>query len=172
MNAPALAATRAARSGRRPQRERGSATAELVLLTPLLILFVLFIVGLGRLSHARALVNDAAAQAARAATLQYLSPGQATAAAQQTASDALASAGVACASRSTRVDTGNDHPGGTVTVTLACRVDLSTVTAAGFPGSETLTASFTSPIDTYVPEPLGFANSEVPLVANRSLGGF
>src|SRR5205823_5226834 len=84
--------------------------------------------------------------------------GDAAAAAPQTASDALASAGVSCASRSTRVDTGNDHPGGTVTVTLACRVDLSTVTAAVFPGSETLTASFTSPIDTYVPEPLGFGS--------------
>lgn len=154
MNAPALAAPRAARHARRPQWERGSATAELVLLTPLLILFVLFIVGLGRLSHARALVGDAAAQAARAATLQYLSPGQAAAAAQQTASDALASAGLACASRSTSVDTGNDHPGGTITVTLTCRVDLSTVTAAGFPGTDTLQATFTAPIDTYVPNPL------------------
>jgi Flp pilus assembly protein TadG len=73
-----------------------------VLLTPLLILFVLFIVGLGRLAHARAMVNDAAAQAARAATLQYLSPRQAAAAAQQTAADALASAGLACASETTR----------------------------------------------------------------------
>jgi len=158
MNAPVPAATRVAHSRRRLRRECGSATAELVLLAPLLILFVLFIVGLGRLAHARALVGDAAAQAARAATLQYLSSAQAAAAAQQTASDALSSAGVSCASRSTSVDTGNDHPGGTVTVTLACRVDLSIVTAAGFPGSETLTASFTSPIDTYVPEPLGFGS--------------
>lgn len=158
MNAPAVTVTHAVGRIRRLRRERGSATAELVLLTPLLILFVLFIVGLGRLAHARALVGDAAAQAARAATLQYLSPAQAASAAQQTASDALASAGVSCASRSTRVDTGNDHPGGTITVTLACQVDLSTVTAAGFPGSETLTASFTSPIDTYVPEPRGFGS--------------
>src|SRR5437016_6332033 len=91
---------------RRPGRERGSATAELVLVTPLLILFVLFIVGLGRLAHARAMVNDDAAQAARAASLAYLSPGQAAATAQQTASAALQSAGLACASQSASVDTG------------------------------------------------------------------
>jgi Flp pilus assembly protein TadG len=136
---------------RPPRRERGSATAELVLLTPLLILFVLFLVGLGRLAHAHALVGDAAAQAARAATLHYLSPGQAAQAAQQTAADALRSAGVACASQTTSVDTANDHPGGSITVTLQCRVDLSTVTAAGFPGSDTLQAAFTAPVDTYVP---------------------
>jgi Flp pilus assembly protein TadG len=136
---------------RPPGRERGSATAELVLVTPLLILFVLFIVGLGRLAHARAMVNDAAAQAARAATLAYLSPRQAAATAQQTATDALASAGLACASQTTSIDTGSDHPGGTITVTLTCRVDLSQEVAAGFPGSETLRATFTSPVDTYVP---------------------
>lgn len=138
-------------SAQRRAGERGSATAELVLLTPLLILFVLFIVGLGRLAHARALVNDAATQAARAATLQYLDPAQAAATAQQTAADALRSAALACASQSTSVDTGGDHPGGSITVTLQCRVDLSTVTAAGFPGSDTLRATFTAPVDTYVP---------------------
>jgi Flp pilus assembly protein TadG len=139
-----------------------------VLLTPLLILFVLFLVGLGRLAHARALVGDAAAQAARAATLQYLSPGQAAAAGQQTATEALA--GVACASQNTTVDSGNDRPGGTITVTLSCRVDLSAVTAAGFPGSTTLTATFTAPVDTYVPQPLGIGFCEVPVDGNRSPG--
>ncbi len=155
----ALLHTPARRAGRHPAphtrrpapRERGSATAELVLVTPLLILFVLFIVGLGRLAHARAMVNDAAAQAARAATLQYLDPGQAADTARQTAAAALSSAGLACATQSTSVDTGSDHPGGTITVTLSCRVDLSQEVAAGFPGSETLRATFTSPVDTYVP---------------------
>lgn len=146
-----IAARRSQGSSLRRNRERGSATAELVLLTPLLILFVLFIVGLGHLAHARALVNDAAAQAARAATLQYLNPGQAATAAQQTATAALASAGLACASESATVNTGSDHPGGTITVTLTCRVDLSQEIAAGFPGTQTLTATFTSPIDTYQP---------------------
>jgi Flp pilus assembly protein TadG len=150
---PATTSPRPSEPRRPHDRERGSATAELVLLTPLLILFVLFIVGLGRLAHARAMVNDAAAQAARAATLQYLSPGQAATAAQQTAADALASAGLACGSQSASVDTASDHPGGTITVILTCQVNLASVTAAGFPGSTTLRATFTSPIDTYVPVP-------------------
>jgi Flp pilus assembly protein TadG len=144
-------------SAARRERERGSATAELVLLTPLLILFVLFIVGLGRLAHARALVNDAAAQAARAATLQYLNPGQAAAAAQQTAALALASAGLACTAENTSVDTGRDHPGGTITVTLTCRVDLSQEIAAGLPGTDTLRATTTAPIDPYQPSNQGTA---------------
>ena len=38
-----------------------------------------------------------------------------------------------------------------ITVTLTCRVDLSQEVVAGFPGSETLRATFTSPVDTYVP---------------------
>ena len=153
MNTPAAPG----RSGcvRPPSHERGSATAELVLLTPLLILFVLFIVGLGRLAHARALVGDATAQAARAATLHYQNPAQATQIAQQTAAEALRSAGLACAAQTTRVETANDHSGGTITVALTCRVDLSTVTMAGFPGSDTLTASFTSSVDKYVPDPEG-----------------
>jgi Flp pilus assembly protein TadG len=138
-------------ANRTTRRERGSATTELVLLTPLLILFVLLIVCLGRFAHARALIDDAAAQAARAATLNYLSPNQATTAARQTAATALADAGVNCLSQLVRVDTGNDHPGGTVTVTLYCRVELSQQIGAGLPGSRSLTATFTSPVDTYVP---------------------
>lgn len=141
----------------RRDRERGSATAELVLITPLLILFVLFIIGLGRLAHARALVSDAAAQAARAATLHYLNPGQATAAAEQTATSALQSAGLACAAETASVGTGSDHPGGAITVTLTCRVELSQEIAAGFPGTDTLRATATSPIDTYVPSRQGGA---------------
>jgi Flp pilus assembly protein TadG len=155
---------------RHSPRERGSATAELVLVTPLLIVFVLFVVGLGRLAHARALVNDAAAQAARAATLQYLDPAQAVAAAQQNAASALASAGLACTSETASVNTNNDRPGGTITVTLTCRVDLSQEITAGFPGSQTLTASFASPIDTYVPNPLGFLGSG-PCIGGNLGGG-
>ena len=139
------------RAGR--ARERGSASAQLVLLTPVLVLFLLFFLGIGRLTHARALVNDAAAQAARAATLNYLDPGQANAAAQQAATAALAQGGLSCASVTITVDTGNDHPGGSITVELACHVALSQAVAAGFPGSATITTSFTSPVDVYVPNP-------------------
>ena len=135
------------------ERERGSSSVELVILFPVLVLFLLAYFGLGRLTHARALVTDAAAQAARAATLNYLEPGQATAAAQQAAAAALDDAGLACGSESLSVDTGNDRPGGSITVQLTCHVSLAQAVQAGFPGSVTLTGSFTSPIDVYVPNP-------------------
>ena len=137
--------------GQATQRERGSATVELVILTPVLILFLLLYLGFGRVTRAQQLVDDAAAQAARAATLDYLAPGQARAAAEHAAAQALAAAGLACASDQITVDTGDDRPGGSITVHLSCRADLSDAVAAGLPGALTLTASATSSIDVYVP---------------------
>jgi Flp pilus assembly protein TadG len=49
--------------------ETGGVTAELVLLTPLLILLLLLVVAFGRLAGARIEVDGAAAQAARAASI-------------------------------------------------------------------------------------------------------
>ncbi len=135
------------RLGRR-RDERGSATAELVLLTPLLILFLLFVVALGRLAGARINVDGAAAQAARAASIAG-SPGAATAAAQQTASAALGTSHVTCAHLRVAVDTAEFVPGGSVAVTVSCAVDLSTLTGLHLPVSETLSDRFVEPIDTY-----------------------
>ncbi|MDA8282563.1 MAG: pilus assembly protein, partial [Actinomycetota bacterium] len=75
--------------------ERGAVATELVLLTPLLILMLLFVVALGRLAGARIDVDGAAAQAARAASIAT-TPGGATAAAQQAAAAALGSDHVTC----------------------------------------------------------------------------
>ena len=132
-------------------RERGSAPVELVILTPVLILFLLLYFGFGRITRAEQLVDDAAAQAARAATLDYANPGLASSAAQQAAAQSLFAGGLACSSDQVTVDTGNDRPGGSITVQLSCRADLSQAVAAGLPGSVVLTASSTSPIDVYVP---------------------
>lgn len=51
------------------QDESGGVTVELVLLTPLLLLMLLFVVALGRTVSARLDVDGAAAQAARAASI-------------------------------------------------------------------------------------------------------
>ena len=131
--------------------ERGSAAVELVILTPVLILFLLLYLGFGRITRAGQLVDDAAAQAARAATLNYLDPGQAQAAAEKAATQALTASGLACADDQITVQTGDDRPGGSLTVHVSCRAVLSQAVAAGLPGSVTLTASSTSPIDVYVP---------------------
>ncbi len=71
-------------------------------------------------------------------------------AAQQAATAALAHAGVDCDAPSVAVDTGDFTPGGMVTVTVSCRLDLSYAAALlATADQRTLTATATSPIDTY-----------------------
>jgi Flp pilus assembly protein TadG len=144
---------RITRSGRSRIRslqsnERGSAAAELVLCTPLLILLLLFVVFCGRVADTSERLNDVAHQAARAATLARTS-GQAVASAQSTATEALASAGINCQSLSVSTDTQGLEPGSTVTVTVSCTVGLGDLTMLGLPGSRTFQSSFSSPVDVY-----------------------
>jgi len=128
--------------------ERGSATAELVLLTPVLIIMLLFIVFCGRLADATLRLEDATHQAARAASLAR-STTSAQNDAQATASAALADAGITCQSLAVIVDTAGLRPGATVSVDVTCTVGLSDLALLGVPGSTTLSASFSSPVDTY-----------------------
>lgn len=128
--------------------ERGSAAAELTLLTPLLIVLLLFVVFCGRLADTKLRINDVAHQAARAATLAR-TPSQATANAQATASAALASAGITCQSLSVSTDTQGLKPGSTVTVTVSCSVGLGDLTSLGVPGSRTFESSFSSQVDVW-----------------------
>ena len=125
--------------------EEGSATTELVILTPLLILLLLFVVALGRLAGARGDVDGAAAQAARAASIAR----DPTAAATQAAQMALASQHVTCAHLGVAVDTTAFTPGGNVAVTVSCSVDLSTLTGLHLPAHETVTDRFVEPLDRY-----------------------
>jgi Flp pilus assembly protein TadG len=128
--------------------EEGSATAELVILTPLLILFLLLVVAFGRLAGARGDVDGAAAQAARAASIAR-DPTAATAAATQTAQAALGSEHVTCAHLAVAVDTTQFIPGGNVAVTVTCAVNLSDLTGLHLPASETIAERFVEPLDLY-----------------------
>lgn len=136
------------RPRRRSGDELGSATAELVILTPLLILLLLFVVALGRLAGARIDVDGAAAQAARAASIAR-SPGAASAVAQQTASSALGAQHITCVHLAVSVDTANFTPGGSVAVTVTCGVDLADLTGLHLPGNEAVTSHFVAPLDRY-----------------------
>jgi Flp pilus assembly protein TadG len=141
-----------ARPRRRPGRlrrdESGAVATELVLLTPLLILMLLFVVALGRLAGARLDVDGAAAQAARAASIAR-DPATATAMAQQTATAALGSDGVTCGHLSVNTDTSQFEPGGSVEVTVTCTVGLSDLTGLRLPASEAVSSTASSVIDTY-----------------------
>ncbi|MHB1927995.1 MAG: TadE/TadG family type IV pilus assembly protein [Acidimicrobiales bacterium] len=127
--------------------EEGSATAELVILTPLLILFLLLVVAFGRLAGARGDVDGAAAQAARAASIAR--DPTAAAAATQTAQATLGSEHVTCAHLAVAVDTTSFTPGGNVAVTVTCTVNLSDLTGLHLPASETIAERFVEPIDRY-----------------------
>jgi len=130
------------------RNERGSVTVELVLVTPLLILLLLFVVALGRLASARIDVNGAAAQAARAASIAR-DPESASNAAKQTATAALADDHVTCANLAVATDTSGFSAGGTVAVTITCNVDLADLAGLRLPASTAISARSVSVVDTY-----------------------
>ncbi|MEN8652350.1 TadE/TadG family type IV pilus assembly protein [Streptomyces sp. 21So2-11] len=105
------------------ERERGSATTELVLVTPLLILLALVAVAFGRLAGARLDADEAAHQAARAASLARTAD-RAHGDALRAARASLAGAGASCTSPRIAPALGGLVPGGTVRVTVTCRADL------------------------------------------------
>jgi Flp pilus assembly protein TadG len=129
--------------------ERGAAATELALLTPVFILLLLLVVALGRVVDARIQVDDAAHAAARAASLAA-TPGQAQQAAADAASQALSGDGITCSPMSVAANVGAMTPGSTARVTITCTVGLGDVSGLRvLPGRETVTASFSSVIDTY-----------------------
>jgi len=150
----------ARRTAPRPQPgDRGSAAAELVLVTPFLFLLLLFAVAAGRLVQGKLDVDSAAQQAARTAS-EARTPAAAGAQAQQVAQAALAGQSVTCDPAVITPDLGDFTPGGEVTVTVSCTVQLSGLGLLRIPGSETITASASSPVDVYRGDALGFSNPE------------
>lgn len=141
------------RRGLGADRERGSAALETVILAPpMLALIALAIVGM-RIEVAGGAVENAAHDAARAASISRSAPA-AQAAAQAAADRSLADQGLRCAAPPVvAVNTaGFATPVGqpaNVYVSITCVVNLADVVSPGMPGSKVVTASFVSPIDQY-----------------------
>lgn len=133
-------------------QERGSLSVEVVILAPVLMLFVLGVIFAGRYALAQQAVQSAASEAARSASIAR-SAGEASGAATGAAAASLANQDVKCASQSVSLDTGAfaQPPGtpGLVSATLTCVVDMSDLAFPGIPGSQTLTSTMSSPLDTY-----------------------
>ncbi|WP_410645331.1 TadE/TadG family type IV pilus assembly protein [Amycolatopsis sp. lyj-346] len=128
--------------------ERGSVTVEAVLLAPVLVmLLVFFAVVVHRGVDARLRLDDAAHQAARAASLQRTRTA-AVAAAQATVASALAHAGLVCRDATVSTTT-SSSPGSTVVVSVRCTVDFGQALVLGVPGSRTLSAQASEVVDTY-----------------------
>ncbi len=126
--------------------ERGSASVEMVLITPVLVMLLLFVVAVGRLAGARGEVDAAARDAARAAANARSAPEQA---ALRAAHAALRDRGVECQTLDVGVDTTRFGADGFVEVTVMCTVDLRAVAGIGFPVTPELRATFVAPVDRY-----------------------
>ncbi len=128
--------------------DAGTMALELAILTPLLIAFMMMMVGLGRIVESQSQVDGAAHDAARAASIARTPQG-----ARVEADDAVAAV-INGEKRwcqggpRTNVDLSHWGRGGQVTVTVRCRADLGGLSLVGFSASKTLTGTATAPIDT------------------------
>ena len=120
---------------------------ELALLTPLLVAFMMVMVGLGRVVEAQSQVDGAARDAARAASLAR-SAAAATRAASDAASDTLSGRKWCRRVPATTVDFSQWRRGGQVSVAVHCDIDLTGLSLIGFSASRSMTGTATAPIDT------------------------
>lgn len=125
----------------------GGVSTELVILTPALVVLMLFVVLAGRLGQATQDVTQAAAEAARVASL--VRGGETSAAAQLTAQDNLTAAGVTCRRLTVTTQTADLRPGGAVRVDVHCDVDLAGVAMFGLTPRRSVSASAVEVVDTY-----------------------
>ena len=135
----------------RRRDERGSAAIEAAIGVPAFGLFVGLIIFGGRMAVAHESVQSAAAEAARTASIARSSSD-----ASRTATDAarasLESQGINCRTVSVRIDTRAFQTAvgepGAVAATVTCRLDLTDLSAP-VPGSRTIRATMSSPVDTW-----------------------
>ncbi|MEU7205405.1 TadE/TadG family type IV pilus assembly protein [Streptomyces sp. NPDC045470] len=134
------------------RQDRGSYSLETAVLAPVVIALLLLMVAFGRITDADGAVDSAARAAARAASLER-DAGSAQSAAQAAAERSLSGEGITCQATSVSIDTSGYQSDigvdADVTAAIACTARLSDIGLPGLPGAKTLTASWTSPLDTY-----------------------
>jgi len=135
-------------NGRRGADDRGSLVVELVVLTPVLMVVALAVTAFGRVAEARQQVIEAARAGAEAAAVEP-DPSSAQAASVVDAAVGTSDPAQTCAARQVLTDTSHFYPGGFVTVTVVCQVPLADLSVPGLPGSTTVRATSTAPIDPY-----------------------
>jgi Flp pilus assembly protein TadG len=136
----------------RPERlrggERGAAATELVLVTPLLLLLLVFATLAGRLAGARGDVVGAARDGARAASIAR-SADAAGAAAQAAAEATMLDQDFSCSSLVVDVDDRAFVRGGTVAVRVSCDVALRDLSPLPLPGTRTVSADAVEVVDEF-----------------------
>lgn len=116
--------------------ERGSASVELVILAPLVALLLAGVVAVGRVQHARADVEAAAAMAARELAMSR-DPASRLGAAQAIAAATLDTDGPSCTAVGFHAAIGET----TVVVSVSCTVSVQDAALLPLPGSMTVTAT-------------------------------
>lgn len=132
--------------------DRGSATLELLVLAPALLLTIAAAAIGMRIEIAGGAVEAASYDAARAASISR-DAGTAYTNAFTSAQSTLSQQGLHCSRLTVTVDTsGFSVPVGqpaNVVASVTCVVNLSDITAPGMPGSKTMTSTSISPLDRY-----------------------
>jgi Flp pilus assembly protein TadG len=132
--------------------ERGSATLELAIIGPALIVLLAVVIAAGRIQVAGGAVEQAAAAGAREASIAR-TPAAAAAIAEAAATRVLTQQDLDCAALTVTTDTsGYAVPVGQVgqvAATVTCVVPLSDLGVPVLPGARTLTAQSTSVLDRY-----------------------
>jgi Flp pilus assembly protein TadG len=133
-------------------RSAGNAPLELVILAPVLLALIALVIAAGRTVLAQNSVAAAARDAARQASIARTA-GEARANARSGALSELAQQGLHCTSTSVHLNlAGFGVPPGlpaSVSATVTCHVSLADLALPGLPGSRTLVATFSSPLDPY-----------------------
>lgn len=133
---------------RRSGRDDGSLMVELVVMAPVLFTLVLSIVAFARVAEARQVVIEASHAGAQTAAI-LPNPSSAQQGAEDSAVVGLFDEAHLSANPEVTTDTSHFYPGGYVTVSVTCQVPLSDLSVPGIPGSATIAASTTAPIDPY-----------------------
>lgn len=126
----------------RPGGDRGSMSTETVLLAPVILLFLLFLVGAGRLVEAQEEVNGAARDAARAASVE-----RTLADAEGAATDAATAVlDGQCANPRATLDGSDFTEGGQVRAEVTCDLDLGFL---GFDATRQVTGVAVVPLEQF-----------------------
>ncbi|MGI8328690.1 TadE family protein [Actinomadura scrupuli] len=136
---------------RGPGADRGTMSLELVIVTPVFIGFMMLLAGFGRIVDVQSQIDGAARDAARAASVARGKdgPGGARSMAERAAVASLGGDGWCSGGPKTTVDVSDWGPGGQVTATVSCSVDLGDVAWIGIPGTKSMRGSATAPIDRF-----------------------
>ena len=132
----------------RPSNDEGSAAVELVLITPVLLVLMMFALVAGRFALARNQVTEAAHNAAREASI-WPTAQTASRAGVQRGLDSLDAGKVSCQQPLVVIDTSHLRPGGEVVADVSCSVALDDVLGLRIAGARTFHARAVAVVDSF-----------------------